>query len=154
VGRCRGLGLNLGVGVTLGVPLGVAVAVGVALGAGVTVGVAVAVGLAVGVAVGVGVGLGVPVGVGVGVGVPAGPYVKPTAACRAELNTQFWPLRTAVATNRPKLSPICGLSHTTLSYDGASRRFRVLPLPVQSEASEAILIPLKQPENGSHWMVS
>ena len=83
--------------------------------------VAVAVGVGVGVALTVGVGLGVAVGVGVGLGVPAGPYVKPTAACRAEVKTQFWPFRTAVATNLPNPSPIGGLSQTTLSYNGASR---------------------------------
>ena len=101
-----GVGRECGVGRGLGVALGVDVGVDVALGVG------------VGVVVGVAVALGVGVGVGVG---PPSPYVKPTAACCAELNTQFRLLRTAVVANRPKLSPICALCHATLSYDGPSR---------------------------------
>ena len=95
VGRDLGVGLDLGVGVTRGVVLGLTVAVAVAVGVGDTV--------------------------GVGVGVPAGPYVKPTAACLAELKTQFWLLRTAVAANRPKPSPIAGPCQATLSYEGVRR---------------------------------
>lgn len=61
MGRPRGVGSDLGVGVALGVGVGVTVAVGVAVG--VVVGVAVAVGVVVGVAVAVDVGLAVGVGV-------------------------------------------------------------------------------------------
>lgn len=65
MGRCLGVGRNLGVGVTLGVALGVPVGVRVAVG--VAVEVAVGVVVAVGVAVSVAVGVGEAVAVGVGV---------------------------------------------------------------------------------------
>jgi hypothetical protein len=101
--------MGVAVGVALGVALGVGVGVGVALG------------VTLGVGVGVGVALGVALGVGVGVGVGPAPYVRPNASCRDEANTQLCPWRTAVLTNRPKRLGMVGLSHTTLSYVGASR---------------------------------
>src|SRR4030095_8788943 len=64
---------------------------------------------------GVGRGRGVALGSGVGVGVAGGAMTNPTTACCEELNTQFWPFRTAVATNRPKPLPISGLCQATLS---------------------------------------
>jgi hypothetical protein len=63
-----GVGRSRGGGRGLGVTRGVAVGVGVALGVGVTHGG------------GVGVGVG---------GGPPSPYVRPTTACRADVNTQF-----------------------------------------------------------------
>lgn len=67
-----GVGVGVGVGVTVGVGVGVGVAVGVGVGVTVGVGVGVTVGVGVGVGVTVGVGVGVAVGVGVGVAVGVG----------------------------------------------------------------------------------
>ena len=98
MGRDRGLGLLLGVGVGLGVELGVAVGVGVpsGVGVGLTVEVAVGVGLGVGVVLGVEVGLGVVVTLGVGVGVGVG--VPPDVA-RYRTSANSTPLAFSVGLN-------------------------------------------------------
>ena len=74
VGRCEDGG---GTGVTCGGDVGRCLGVGCDLGVGVTLGVALGVSVGVAVAVGVPLGLPVAVGVGVGVGPACAQYLPP-----------------------------------------------------------------------------
>ena len=73
LGKKTGLGPKRSALITgVGVGVGMGVSVGVGMGVGVEIGEGVGVGLGVGVGTGVGVGLGVAVGVGLGVGLAVG----------------------------------------------------------------------------------